>query len=437
MPSFLDQQIQGKYKGVPFYTRSERKKAGQSRVKHTYPKSGVQYHEPMGIEPFSGPMEIFFAGENYRDDYAKFERAVNDPAPGRLYMPTFGVFNNVICLPFEAEASQNSLGEIKISVTFEQTTERPAPTDTSITEQDVNEKAQEARNTLQESFAESYTPPTELNNIETAISDSKELADQVKKITGKVRDVRNFVRKVDGAIRSVERYAALLLNEGNPLGFLQSIALGIQNTAGYAIFKQLATTGTTLPNSMNDIKSGVIPVQSAYIPNPTPPRSNAIDTTIKLWDNDTAERQARNANRITLVMTFRLAGLISMFESAAAQTYTTTEQIDTVVSELNRYYEALVTNSIYAEVVPFMKNVLAELKNRTFSVLDIKRQQSFTVIEIRIPRPMSGTLLAYELYGEYIQNEAQLNFMRDILIGLNRQQPAYRLNGIVKAVEIG
>ena len=47
--SYLDGQLAGSFKGVPFFTRSEvRENVGQTRVKHTYPKTGVQYLEPMG-----------------------------------------------------------------------------------------------------------------------------------------------------------------------------------------------------------------------------------------------------------------------------------------------------------------------------------------------------------------------------------------------------
>jgi hypothetical protein len=45
-------------------------------------------------------------------------------------------------------------------------------------------------------------------------------------------------------------------------------------------------------------------------------------------------------------------------------------------------------------------------------------------------------MLAYELYGEYIKNENQLNYMADLIAGLNRGQARHALIGNVQVVTI-
>jgi hypothetical protein len=448
--SFLDSQLAGKYKGVSFLVRNETlNNVGQTRIKHKYPKTGVQYMEPMGQEPFSETIELFFSGENYVDDFESFKKAVQDPAPGRLYSPTFGVFNSIVANPSSFSVSQKSLGEISASVQFDETIDRPAPTESLTSQQDVSEKAQEARAGLKDVFSgsvvselepgevivqPSYEVPTELNNIAAAISDAKALAGKVKEITGKLKEARRFLTKIDRAVRNVQAYGALLLNPGQPIGFLQSIALSFQGNAAFTLFKQLTTVGGDLPNSMNDINAGINPTVSSVVPDvPT----TGIDVSINVWDNDTAERIERNTIRLSVVNTFRLVGLIGMFESAAASTYTTTEEIDNIIATLEQYYEEIIENDTTGIVVPEMKAIIDVLRGLTDRVLATKRQQAFGVTTVDVVRPTSSFLLAYNLYGEYIKNESQLEFMSSLITGLNRQQVANRLQGTVKVVEIG
>lgn len=436
MPSYLDGQLAGKFKGIPFFVRNETENnAGQTRVKHKYPKTSVQYMEPMGQEPFSETIDLFFSGPNFREDFQKFKKAIQDPAPGRLFSPTFGVFNSIVAEPASFTSNQKTLGEITASVTFSETIDRPAPTEADTSEQDVSEKAQAARNSLQDEFAAEYPEPETLNNVLTASEDAKALAKAIKQVTGKVREVRNFLRKVDQQIRNVQQYASLLLNPGQPIGFLQSLALSFPANSGLSIFKKIATIGNNLPNAMNDITSGIIPEPSSVIP--STPNTGGVDTNINLWDADTGERIARNQSRLSTVNVFRMTGLIGMYESAAASQYTTTDEIDEITETLESYYEALVENDTTNVIIPGMKSILDELRTLVDLVLAGKRQQAYTVTEIDILRPTSSFLLAYELYGEYIRTEAQLEFMSDLIKGLNRSQVANRLQGVVKVVEIG
>jgi len=433
--SFLDAQLAGKFKGVSFLVRNEtRNDVGQTRIKHKYPKTGVQYMEPMGQEPFSETIELFFSGESYLDDFDRFEKAIKDPAPGRLYSPTFGIFNSVVAEPASFRSDQKSLGEITATVNFAVTIDRPAPTESATSQQDVSEKAQIARENLQNKFTDAYVIPTELNNIATFVSDAKALANKIKKITGKLKEVRRFLTKIDQAVRTVQGYGALLLNPGQPIGFLQSIALEFTGNAAFTLFKQIATIGNDLPNAMNDITSGISPILSSVVPDI---QTIGIDKNINIWNDDTAERRERNTGRLASTNTFRLIGLIGMFENAASSSYTTTQEIDNISLTLENYYEELIENDITDIVVPEMKGIIDELRGLTDRVLAGKRQQAFTVTTIDVLRPTSSFLLAYELYGEYVKNEAQLSFMSDLITGLNRQQVANRLQGTVTVVVLG
>jgi len=431
--SYLDRQLAAKFKGVPFFVRSESlDNVGQARVKHTYPKTGVQYLEPMGQQPFSATIDIFFHGANFREDFQKFQKAIQDPAPGRLFLPTFGVFNSVVANPGSFKSDQGSLGEITASILFEETIDKPSPTEADISQQDVSERAQVAREELQTEFAETYPEPTTLNNVLTSGSDGASLGDQVGGIIGDLRSVDAFLRKLDGALRDADSYAALLFSPDSPIGLLQATALSSFN---FSNFRRMAALGTNLPNAMNDIILGIIPKTSTVTPQT--PGTGELNVTVHLWDSDTSERRERNTGRLSIVNAFRLTGLIGMYESAAAQTYTTTDEIDRTTLTLEEYYVAIIENDTSGIIIPQMKQRLDEIRGLTDLVLASKRQQAYTVIDIEVIRPVSSFLLAYELYGEYLQTEAQHGFFSDLIAGLNRSIPRNRLEGTIKVVEIG
>jgi hypothetical protein len=62
---------------------------------------------------------------------------------------------------------------------------------------------------------------------------------------------------------------------------------------------------------------------------------------------------------------------------------------------------------------------------------------AYKVNEITLEKGLSVSVLCYELYGEYIQNESQLEYLKDLLINLNRSLPAHRFIGNVKVIEVG
>ena len=435
MSEFTDSQLQGKYKNIPFnVTKESLDNVGQALVIHTYPKSSVQYLEPMGENPFEATVDLFFHGDNAKEKFESFKKAIQDPAPGRLYLPTFGIFDNIKAHPASFTSDQKSLGKLSASIKFSSSIDRPSPIDSEISEQDVASKSIVAMAVLEDSFKKEYVEPKTKNNFLTSLTDALGISDDITKITGLVKEARNFARKIDRSIREVDKYAALLLNPGQPLGYLQSILLSTRNTGAFSLYTRIADVGKNQSNSMNDIEAGISPTTSTVFH--AQPLSLAVDTTINLWATDTLERIERNSGRIAVINTFRMTGLIGMFESAANANYTTTEEIDKTVLILEDYYTALVENDETIIIIQSIKSIIDELRSLVDKVLAGKRQQAYGVIEINEVRPISSVLLAYKLYGELIKKEVNLNYMASILSGLNRDQPAHALEGTIRVVEI-
>ena len=275
-----------------------------------------------------------------------------------------------------------------------------------------------------------YKAPTSLNNLLVAQYDLTQLASDALRITGNQTAYNIFIRSLPKVLKNPDGLASLLLNSANPVGFLQTIALETNNFEQYA---KLALLGNDLSDEMNDIRNdikafGSVVTEQVYDP--------SIDINVPVWEETTLERKERNENRITIVNTFRMVGLIGMHEQSSIDNYTTTDEINNRRLLLNQYYEDLVENDETGYIITNIRNNLDIVKTRTEEVLNTKEQQAYIVIEIKLERPYSAKMISYELYGELIKNETQLNTFAEIIIGLNRSQPAHALVGIIKVIQV-
>lgn len=153
MPSRIDQLLQAKYKNQSFFVRNEQvDQLGQKRITHDYPNTQARYLEPQGTVPDQFTLDIFFSSDFWIEEYENFKTLIEDPRPGRLVLPTFGVFENMVAKPAKATSSQNAIGEIPMTVTFTTTVERPSPTEATTTEEDVSDQSQVVRTELKGAF---------------------------------------------------------------------------------------------------------------------------------------------------------------------------------------------------------------------------------------------------------------------------------------------
>jgi prophage DNA circulation protein len=151
--SRLRNLLQAKYKNVSFFVRREAMdQLGQKRIIHDYPNTKARYAEPKGAVPDQFTIDLFFTGEFWQDEFDLFKARLEDPSPGRLILPTFGVFENMVALPATGESNQTSVGEISLTVKFSVTVERPSPTEATTSKEDVSEQSQLVRTELQGAF---------------------------------------------------------------------------------------------------------------------------------------------------------------------------------------------------------------------------------------------------------------------------------------------
>lgn len=427
--------LQGKYKSIPFLVRKEViNSIGQKRIVHDFFGSNVRYAEADGVAPFDCTIDICFTGSTWQADYREFQAALEDASSGTLILPTFGVFTSVVAkAPASAESSHQTVGEITMTVNFTQTVETPSPSSSTVTSQDVAAQAETVMDTASDALSDSISVSSVLNNIKTLKSDMNRIFSTVSKAMEDSKTINQYINRIDNAVSSASAIVSLLFGSDSTTGILQTIEDGIDDIA---VAAQIATVGNDLSASMNDILDDVIPQSNKNVIAETYADYETPDTTIATWDDDTAEREERNQNRLTIVNTFRVAGLMTMYEIASSSTYSTTTDIDNVRQTLEEYYKLIIEDDTTEVVIPTVRADIDTLKGLTDEVLNKKSQNAFSVVEIDINGFYPSTLLAYDLYGERIQTEDQLNYLADLIEGLNIEQPAHRLSGTVKVLEI-
>ena len=258
MALLTEQLLQASFKNIDFLIRKESiDQLGQKRITHDYPNSGTRYVEAQGTVPGEFSLDVFFHGIDWKEKFQTFRKAIEDPSPGRLVMPVFGIYNSVVAFPASAEASQTEVGIITMPVKFSVTIERPSPTETTSTQEDVSEQAEKIRQSMTAEFENSYSEPTSLNNIGVAKDDLLKISDilLISAISSSI-----FRSSIDLALRSPTLLSELLFSTTVPYGIFYETALF--NSGGtaenrYNNYKIQATYGNGLSNSMNDIRAGV------------------------------------------------------------------------------------------------------------------------------------------------------------------------------------
>lgn len=244
----------------------------------------------------------------------------------------------------------------------------------------------------------SYQVPFTLNNLITVEYDFNNISTYIYKITGNKKAYNNFIFQYKNVVKDIELIKSL---------YMQFITTIYNETNNYMMYKKITEAGNNLSIEFIDIENNIVYDNGEVI----------------FWDDITVEQRQRSANRKTITEIAKWMGLIGMFNQSVRDNYTTTDDIKKRKAELDTYYQELNYNNTM-------------LKNNTFMMLDKKAQNAYRVTTINITRPYSAKYLAYELYGEYIDDEVKLNNFANILVGLNRSQPAHAMQGLLNIIEV-
>ncbi len=421
-----NETLRGSFKNCNFFVKRETiENIGLKQIPHDYPNSKIRYIESKGEYPFSATIEIFFGK---KDDFDSFVSAMKEEQSGRLILPVYGIVNNIKAMPANADIDYTALGKYSMLVTFSESSEKPAPTTSETTTNDILNDAEAARQSVKKSVSRTYSVPTTVLSVMAIVSDAVVLSRVLFNVIHDRVLLAIFVRNFKKRIQNADLLANYLLSNADPVGFLEDISLKNNN---FEMYKKIAIIGNTLPSEMYDIMDNQLMTYDTGL------SSREINFTIPSWGKETLEREEKTKNRYLIINTFRIIGLIGMLESASKKDYLTVEEINKVMQDIEFYFENIIEKDTTNVLIPEMKIILNKLKGRTFEVLMQKKQMAYKIVTINLKDYMPATLLAYKLYGEYIKNETDLNSYTTILEGLNPHVPYHLMNGDVKVVEVG
>ena len=128
--------------------------------------------------------------------------------------------------------------------------------------------------------------------------------------------------------------------------------------------------------------------------------------------------------------------MIGMLYTATIRDFTTVNDVKKIRNQIIDAYEILIENDTTKIMIPEIKNSLDELRDITLKVLANKEQNAYNTTTIKLERKYASQLISYQLYGENIKTENELNEFSRIIKGLNQNQPAHALQGEIEVLQI-
>jgi hypothetical protein len=422
-----------------FITKEKLTSVGQKYIIHDYPNSDARYAEAMGTIPREFELDVVFFGDTFREDFEQFIQLIQQPQSGTLVLPTFGIIDNVIALPASAEHDYNEYGSIIMSVKFTETINVSfgGSSNNNIVNDIANAWNSLTANISTTVFNFSKTITPTLNNIKTVQRDIKSAMTTISKVVGFVEQIVSFYNLIVNATaggltgyNSTNALTSYLF--GLNSGYLYYVATNFTDPKLTNKYASLVTTGNNLSTNMYEINQEIIlpqtPLQAGQIPN----------YTIPIWAGDTLEQQQRNNLRYTIINGIRLWALIMLCMVSADAVLNTVQDVINIKNLINNLFNIIIDEDTSGILIPKTKRYMNALKNSTLSLLNNRQISAYQTTIINLEKVISPLVLAYELYGEFIQNENDLNAFKQLLIQLNNNYPAHAFGpGQVTIITIG
>ena len=435
-----DQLLKASFRTAEFRVRSEMLvEGGRKIVLHEYVNSSERFVEDLGEIPPTFSIRAFVHGVDFLDQASKLENALRQEGPGKLVLPTLGTFT-AFALPYSKDASQTSVGEITFRLEFAIGRPAPGPTTSKVDEKETYDKGDTARQKIEAALAGKWIIPTFSDDAVNAEFDIRAMIDQVstsfRSIVPTVNSgtLLNKINSIDLNIPNLVRVPLSLASNligGTPAnpGMWQEVSLGLTGGLGLDDIIALTSWG-------NGEVLGLSSTNGASLQN-DPNFSLDPDNAIPLWQPTTRQRIDRNQNRLNLVNAQRVSALVGAYEVAADRTYQTEAEINAVRVELEDIHERIMreeTSDI--DVIQSdddVRKAVEDVRLASLNVLEQKRQETYTITQIRLKTPSSAFVQSFNFYAEEFNDDVSLADRAIELRKLNPEDPA---NGLKNDIDI-
>lgn len=425
---YTQRLVQASWRGVVFSVRSEElPSGGRKTALHDFPNSDERFVEDLGEIPPRFTLTAFVHGLDWLERAQSLEKALREPGPGRLVMPTFGAWT-VWALPYSKSASQTSVGEIEFSLEFATSRAVAGIIEAVAAPEMVFAAGDTARNSIAGAFGSIFEAPGDSLGFGAALSDITSAANEAFSAVSTLLNAESL-GEMTGALRSLLGNAGGLLGDPIQMGLeffgidddapglwqIISEGLDILDSVG-ALLAFANNFGNNLALIQSDLDSGAT----------VSPVSN-----ISLWAATTEDRIDRNEARTTIVESNRLAALVAAYEQACNGDYQTTDQVQVIRKDLeDTFAEMMRVDAQDVTSVPANREVrfaMDDLRIRALAVLDQKAQSAWLTSTINRTGPLCAPSLTYLLYAESITDN--LDSLTLQVRQLNQQVSAVEMSG--------
>lgn len=425
---YTERLVQASWRGVVFSVRSEGlPSGGRKTALHDFPNSDERFVEDLGEIPPRFTLTAFVHGLDWLERAQSLEKALREPGPGRLVMPTFGAWT-VWALPYSKSASQTSVGEIEFSLEFATSRAVAGIIEAAAAPESVFAAGDTARNSIGGAFGGIFKAPGDSLGFGAALSDITSAANSAFSAVSTLLNAESL-GEATSALRSLLGDAGGLL--GDPIqmaleffgidddapGLWQIISEGLDILDSVGALLNFANSfGNNLALIQSDLDSGatVSPVSG-----------------ISLWAATTEDRIDRNEARTAIVESNRLAALVCAYEQASNGDYQTIDKVQIIRKDLeDTFAEMMRVDAQDVTSVPANREVRAamdDLRIRALAVLDLKAQSAWLTSTIVRTGALAAPSLTYLLYAESITDDLDERSLQ--VRQLNQGVPAIAMSG--------
>ena len=423
-----EQTLEVRYKGVPFLVNTEIQESGRKVAVHEYPGTDSRTIDDLGQLPSIFRIEGYVAGSpkdtsDWASKAEKLTKVLQEPTEGFLQMSSMGIVR-VKAQNFTKTVDQRALGRTRFSITFLVTDPQFAVDVTTI--QDVSSSVATLLNEVESWFSDSYQIPTEANEFEVAGYDGESivgevgdktasLSDQIDTITTAVNNVRT---NINDFIRDPAGYAAALFGSGGVFGEVFGLSGSSTNPVSFLkSLRELMRVGYNLAVDFELIGEGLT-------------SGNSLSYLIPVFADDARYRLLNNDNRLLITNSSRLCAMGICMDQACRSTYTTDDEINEVIADIQEAYEEVVLET---DIDPLVALSLDRARTAALDVLQVKLQNTPNIEPLQLKRLTSDIELAYRLYANDFTLVSEYETMASVLTDLNDVLPT-RFNGEVKVL---
>lgn len=214
--SWVDGYLQASFRDVPFFIREASTKKSRRNVKHIYPRRDVVEHEDLGQDDTDFMLQAYLIGDDYYDQRAALEEALDQGGPGELVHPYRGIIPVVVNSYTISERTEEGrmcrFAGINFSLEGEEALTIVAPN----TRRQIRDAKKSFIDALLGKFEDVYDlaqkPITAIKDVRESIDKAFELIDSAKRIANTQAEFRRELSNLQGDVIALSLNAEYLSN---------------------------------------------------------------------------------------------------------------------------------------------------------------------------------------------------------------------------------